>query len=306
MRITVFTPTYNRGYIIENLYHSLQRQTFLDFEWIVIDDGSNDNTEELCTAWCKEANHFEIIYQKTENGGKHRAINKGIQMARGDLFFIVDSDDYLTDDALERVDYWENSIQDKSIFCGICGLKGRASNKLIGSTFDGNYADMTMLERSANGVTGDKAEVFYTKILRKYPFPEFPGEKFVTECVVWDKIAFDGYKFRFFNEIIYICEYLADGLTAHYYQLIHSSPKGWGQYIYQSVEYGKLSGFMVQNAYFDYYIANQGKVAIKEMANNLRISHLSFIRSVAKTFLYYKLKSFTHLYSRLVGKEDKK
>ena len=103
MRITVFTPTYNRGYIIENLYHSLQKQTFQDFEWIVIDDGSTDDTASQFEKYKLEENFFPIIYERVENGGKHRAINLGMKKARGDLFFIVDSDDYLTETALEKI-----------------------------------------------------------------------------------------------------------------------------------------------------------------------------------------------------------
>ena len=92
--ITVFTPTYNRAYIIENLYRSLQNQTTSDFEWLVIDDGSKDNTKELFTNWILENTNFPIRYYKVENGGKHRAINKATDIANGKLFFIVDSVPY--------------------------------------------------------------------------------------------------------------------------------------------------------------------------------------------------------------------
>ena len=100
--ITVFTPTYNRAYIIENLYKSLQRQTFKDFEWLVIDDGSTDNTEELFASWTNEIS-FPVRYIKQQNGGKHRAINRGVKEANGELFFIVDCDDYLREDAVETI-----------------------------------------------------------------------------------------------------------------------------------------------------------------------------------------------------------
>ena len=106
MKITVFTPTYNRAYIIENLYRSLQRQTVKDFEWLVIDDGSTDNTQELFDKWISEENAFPIRYYKQRNGGKCRAINRALDLAQGELFFTVDSDDYLTKDALEKVMRW--------------------------------------------------------------------------------------------------------------------------------------------------------------------------------------------------------
>ena len=123
MKITVFTPTYNRAYIIEKLYHSLQRQTFKDFEWIVVDDGSEDETEDLFKKIQKDKNLFEIRYIKQKNGGKHRAINKGIEIAKGELFFIVDSDDYLIDTALKTITEIEESIpeNEKKQFAGVCG-----------------------------------------------------------------------------------------------------------------------------------------------------------------------------------------
>ena len=213
MKITVFTPTYNRGYIIEKLYKSLQQQTSTDFEWLVIDDGSSDHTEELFNTWRSEKNPFAIRYYKTENGGKHRAINKATDLAKGELFFIVDSDDYLVDDALESIIKWDKSIENKESFCGISGNRGKNKAEFIGTTFEGEYIDATSLERSQYNITGDKAEVFYTDILKRYKFDEIDGEKFITEATVWDRMANDGYKIRWFNKTIYICDYLEDGLT---------------------------------------------------------------------------------------------
>ena len=276
MNITVFTSTYNRGYIIENLYHSLQRQTYKDFEWVVIDDGSSDGTDLLFDQILKDKNEFQIIYERTPNGGKHRAINRGVKKAKGRLFFIVDSDDYLTDNALERIIYWEKSIpvKEKNLFCGICGLKGKTVSEYLGTTFKGEFLDITSLERGPNRISGDKAEVFYTEILRKYPFPEFEGESFITECVVWDRIAYDHYKLRFFNEIIYICDYLPDGLTAHSKELFSSSPRGYGLFIYQSISFGKLNGLQKWNAYLKYYYAFRDHLSFWKIANYLHISPL--------------------------------
>lgn len=277
MKITVFTPSYNRGYIIEALYRSLQRQSFRDFEWIVIDDGSTDDTEQLFARILSEENDFPIRYLKVENGGKHRAINRGVQMASGELFFIVDSDDYLTDQALERVVYWENSIpqNEKSHFGGVCGLRGKDLSTAIGTSFAGDYLDITTLERTAHQIDGDKAEVFYTELLRKFPFPSFDGEKFVTECIVWDRIAHNGYKLRFFNEIIYICDYLPDGLTAQGSTLFQNSPKGYGLYLSQSAKYGKTRGFAVWKSYCRYYYRFRKTLSFSEIAENLNMNPVS-------------------------------
>ena len=133
MKLTVFTPTYNRAYIIENLYQSLQRQSCHDFEWLVVDDGSSDNTKELFDNWMKEENPFPIRYYKQENGGKHRAINYAIPLAEGELFFIVDSDDYLTDDAVETIleQFKTLPSEDSRKYAGICNCKGYSMNQIM-------------------------------------------------------------------------------------------------------------------------------------------------------------------------------
>ncbi len=285
MRITVFTPAYNRGYIIENLYRSLQRQTFHDFEWIVIDDGSTDNTEELFEKWTKEDNFFPIIYKKIQNGGKHRAINKGVKLANGELFFIVDSDDFLTDNSLEINDKIEKSIdeKEKSDFCGICGCRGFSEKEIIGSTYESSgFLDITALERIKYNIRGDKAEVFYTEVLKRYPFPEFDGEKFITECVVWDKMAADGYKLRFFNKITYICEYREDGLTAAGNTIFENSPKGWGLFLSQSVKYNKFTGEYKWDKLYHYWytLHNDKNLSTSEIAGYLNMSYFYFSRKI--------------------------
>lgn len=269
MLITVFTPTFNRAYIIESLYHSLRHQNFMDFEWIVVDDGSVDNTHILLNQWTSASNPFAITYLSVRNGGKHRAINKGVQIARGELFFIVDSDDRLTDHSLERVAKVAASIPevDKDSFAGVCGDRGSMLNSPIGGGWKAaEYLDITVLQRDQYGITGDKAEVFFTSVLRQYPFPEFEGENFISESIVWDRIAFDGYKMRFFNEVIYLCEYLPDGLTNNIANHVKSSPRGYGKYISQSVSYGKISGFDKWRWYLGYYYKLRDQMSVGQIA----------------------------------------
>ena len=226
-RVTVFTSTYNRAYLIENLYNSLKRQTCKEFEWIVVDDGSTDGTAELLTQWVLEENEFNIIYMKVKNGGKHRAINKGTDLANGELFLMVDSDDYLVDNAIQKIVSWRETIREMTGFCGIAGNKGYEEKTMIGESFEGDYIDATSLERDKYNIKGDKAEIFYTQILQKYKFPEINGENFMTESVVWNAIANDGFKLRWFNEIIYIAHYLTDGLTYHAQEIALKNPKGY-------------------------------------------------------------------------------
>lgn len=240
MKITVFTPTYNRAYIIENLYRSLQRQSFTDFEWLVIDDGSSDQTEELFDRWVAEENAFPIRYYKQENGGKCRAINRALDLAEGELFFTMDSDDYLTDDALKTIERWEASLPRNLRYCGFAGNLGTAFNETPNSLFKEDYFDGTALDRYGR-VNGERAMVFYTDIHRKYLYPIFPDETFMTEAVAWNRMAHDGYKMRFFNDIIWIYEYKEDGLTNAGSKLFLDNPWGYGLFLREKAEFQHAS-----------------------------------------------------------------
>ena len=241
MKITVFTPTYNRGYIIERLYRSLQRQTFRDFEWIVVDDGSSDNTKELVSEWMKEDNFFDIFYFKTENGGKGRAINFGLDRARGELFFTVDSDDYLTDDALEKVVYWESTIAGKPGFCGVAGNRGTTETETPNRPFKSAYRDAYSWEQfpdvSDDPLDGERADVYYTELFRKFKYPEFEGENYLIPCVPHLRMANAGYKIRFFPDIIWVCKYLEDGLTMQGNMRFIKNPAGAGLCLREKAEF---------------------------------------------------------------------
>ena len=234
--VTVFTPTYNRAYILGDLYHSLQRQTCMDFEWLIVDDGSVDDTKALVASWQGEENPFPIRYVYQENGGKCRAINRGLKEADGRLFFTVDSDDYLTDDAIEKVIRWDGELPKDGHFCGYVGNRGTTPTQTPNRLFPGGYLDGTALDRY-DQVDGERAFVFYTEIHRKYLYPEFPGEKFLTEAVTWDLMAHDGYKMRFYNDIIWIWEYKDDGLTRAGYRVFLENPQGTGLFFRQKAEF---------------------------------------------------------------------
>ena len=276
-KITVFTPTYNRGYIIEQLYAALLRQSCMDFEWLVVDDGSSDNTAELFADWVARDNPFSIRYYQKENGGKHRAINEGARLAWGELFFIVDSDDYVTDDAVDTILRQVYSIPDlvRENLAGICNLRGCPNGAVLGTTFEGEYLDCTSLERRKFGIDGDKAEVFFTDVLRKYPFPEFKGEKFVTEAVVWDAMAMDGYLLRYYNKVTYICEYLDDGLTKMGLELYYRNPLGYAHYLRQCRKNGKFEK-NVQN-YFavECYLHWRTEMGLRKVAQLLDVNPVS-------------------------------
>ena len=221
--ITVFTPTYNRAHLLPRLFESLCKQTFKDFEWVIVDDGSVDDTKEVVDKFLvhsfqflddSDKASFPIRYFYQENGGKHRAINRGVKEANGELFFIADSDDILPPNALETVAGIYKEIKDDSSFAGVCGLDGTFEGNVIGSGLPQNVIDDTSIAvRFKLGVTGDMKEVFRTDVLKEFPFPEIEGECFCPEVLVWNRIA-TKYKLRYFNQIIYLAEYQNDGITS--------------------------------------------------------------------------------------------
>lgn len=213
MIVTLLTPTYNRADTLGQLYHSLCIQAEKDFEWIVVDDGSTDHTRQLIDRWRREAD-FEIQYIKQENGGKHRALNRGIPMARAPYIYILDSDDYLTDEAISKIKKWTDDIRNIPRCAGVSGTRIDAKGNTIGQYPSGKcYIDAPNTKRRQEKLEGDKAEVYRTDILKKYPFPEFEGEKFLSECAVWDRIGMDGFFLRWYPEALCVCEYREDGLT---------------------------------------------------------------------------------------------
>lgn len=272
MLVTVFTPVYNRAHTMGRLYQSLVSQTDFRFEWLVVDDGSEDGTAPMVRQWMQEKSvPFAIRFYRQENGGKHRAINRGVQLAEGEAFFIVDSDDYVTEDAVGRIHEWWRGVAEDPAFAGVSGLRGRESGQIIGGPpLFGISADATNLERGKHGLWGDKAEVYKTSVLRRYPFPEFGGENFLTEGTVWDRIGHDGLKIRWFNRTITICEYREDGLTRQGKELFIRNPKGWGLYLGQACEFYRLPPAERMGRYFEYYISLKGRLSGWEIQRNLR------------------------------------
>lgn len=227
-RVAILTPTYNRASTLGKLYDSLEKQTCKDFVWFLVDDGSRDNTKVLVEEW-KQLGKVDIRYIAKTNGGKHTALNLGISQIEEELTFIVDSDDFLTENAVEIIvkyaDKYAQVKEDKKL-CGFCFLRHYSDGTVNVAYFDkdefiGNYVDT----RINNGLGGDKAEVFYTKVLQEYPFMEYPEEKFMPEDAVWIAMS-QKYDMVHANEGIYICDYLEGGLTKTGRAMKIYSPRG--------------------------------------------------------------------------------
>ena len=230
MFITVFTPTYNRAKLLPRLYESLCRQTYRDFEWVVVDDGSVDDTHYVVESFMNGNdnengnNNFPIRYFYQENGGKHRAINRGVQEAKGELFLILDSDDSIPEGALERIASVYQQIKDDEGFGGVCGYMAHHDGTVIGKGNDYDILDTNTIDlRYRFNVKGDMCEVFRTSVLKENPFPEIDREKFCPEALVWNRIA-QKYRLRVFHEVIYYRDYLDNGLTDRIVKIRMNSP----------------------------------------------------------------------------------
>ena len=216
MRLTIFTPTYNRSESLRYIFEALCRQTDKRFEWLIIDDGSVDNTKECVDNFIKQNPNFNIRYYFQTHGGKHRAQNKAIDLAKGQLFITCDSNKYPADNMVELVLNMVETIKDVPYMCGVGGYRADFSGNIWGGKMlikEEGYVDCTRLEHDKYHIYGDKATAFYTEILKKYKSPEYPNEYFVSESVWLIPMAMNGYKTRWFPEILIYGEYAKDGLT---------------------------------------------------------------------------------------------
>jgi glycosyltransferase involved in cell wall biosynthesis len=200
---TVFTATFNRAHTLHRAYEDLCQQTYRDFEWLIVDDGSTDDTASLVGVWAKEA-PFTIRYVHQENRGKHVAFNRGVELARGKLFLSLDSDDGCVRQALERFKWhWDQiSPTARDAFSGVAALSADQFGHLNGNRFPSDVFDSDSLESKYRyKIAGDKWGFSRIEVLKQFPFPEPPGLKFVPESVVWFKIA-RVYRIRYVNEVL--------------------------------------------------------------------------------------------------------
>lgn len=215
---TIFTPTYNRKEKLIRTYESLKHQTFKDFCWLIIDDGSNDNTEEVV----KTFKDLEIEYIYKKNGGKQRAYNLAIEKANSKYFICLDSDDILIPNALEKIEKEMRNLKDYQI--GVGYLSGYDENMVIGTKV--NVADASIFDiYNKYKARGDKGLCFKLDILKNYRFKVYEDEKFTTEAYLYDLISMK-YTVLWINYILEIKEYLPNGLTSKYDKLLCSNPKG--------------------------------------------------------------------------------
>lgn len=222
---TVFTPTFDRAGKLPRVYDSLRAQTFRDFEWVVVDDGSKDGTRELVARWAASAG-FPIRYFWQPNAGKAAATNRGVAEARGELFLIADSDDAFVPRALERFwRHWQSiPTGERDRFSGVTALCCDERGALLGDPFPRSPLDATWWDiHYRHALRGEKWGFHRTSVFREFPFPVQPGTRHVPEEVVWRAIS-RRYATRHVNEILRV--YRQDGAD----QLTRMSPRSWARF----------------------------------------------------------------------------
>ena len=224
--LTIFTPTYNRSHTLKRTYESLKKQNCKDFFWLIIDDGSTDNTCELVKKWQANDNGFEIKYIYKANGGMHTAHNTAYENIDTVLNVCIDSDDCLAENAVEKIySKWEK-IKDGG-YAGIIALDADFDGHIIGKDFPEELKETTLTDYYATGGTGDKKLIYRTDVIKSYPpYPVFDDEKYVALAYKY-RLVDQNYKLAVLNDIICNVEYQNDGSSSTMFQQYLNNPKGF-------------------------------------------------------------------------------
>lgn len=224
--LTVFTPAYNRAHTITRTYESLLNQNCKDFIWLIVDDGSTDNTAELVKQWQKKDNGFEIQYIYKENGGMHTAHNTAYENIHTELNVCIDSDDCMGENAVKIIlEKWEE-VKDKG-YAGIIGLDADMNGNIIGSGFPDGLEETTVIGYYSAGGSGDKKLVYRTDIINKYPpYPVFEGEKYVALSYKY-RLIDQSYKMAVLDKVLCNVDYQADGSSNTMWKQYLRNPKGF-------------------------------------------------------------------------------
>ena len=290
MTISVFTPTFNRGYTLHKCFESLQRQTCKDFVWVIVDDGSTDDTKILVTKWKNKAD-FEIKYIYKENEGMHSAHNVAYQIIDTELNICVDSDDYLADTAIhDIVEFWKENKQQR--FAGIIALNQDKNLGVIGTELP-DEKSLKIDNYYHKGGRGDKKLIYRTDVIKKYPtYPIFENEKFVPLDVLYLMIDQD-YDLLILNKPVCIVEYLDDGSTRNIFKQYVNNPQGfsYARRVYMKYKKGSIRRFKTQLHYISSSIISRNKNFISE--SECKIGTVLSIPLGVVFHFYIRLKTFT-------------
>lgn len=261
MRITVFTPAYNRAYTLSRTYNSMKQQECKDFLWLIVDDGSTDNTRSLVNSWLKEDNGFEIKYIYKKNGGMHTAHNVAFDNIETELCVCIDSDDALAENAISNIlEFWDKHRSDD--LAGFAGLDAFFDGTVFGKDLadvDGRIVPFEELR-----ARGDKKYIFRTEIIKQYPkYPEFEGENLVPLGTLYYEID-QKYHFLAYNKILANIEYMEDGSTRNIFKQYMRSPQGFGysRQVYLKYSKGFKKRFKLCTHYVSSCLLSKGKLKI--------------------------------------------
>lgn len=292
--ITVFTPTYNRKNCIYKCYQSLCNQSSFNFEWLIIDDGSSDDTRALVEQWQQEQEKFAIRYFWKNNGGLHSAYNKGIELARTELFVCIDSDDWMPEDAIEKIENIWHNIQDKD-YAGIMGIDCYQDGTCVGDRFPDGIEEMFLYEKMTKyHLDGDKKMIHRTSLLKKVaPMPTFTGEKNFNPSYMMYQLDQFG-KLYVTNDCFCIVDYQPDGMSSNIYKQYRNSPNSFAETRKLYLNFPGISKKFKFRQYIHYVssciLAHKLVKGMKE-AKDKKMVLLAFIPGCLLTvFVFYKSK----------------
>jgi glycosyltransferase involved in cell wall biosynthesis len=222
--ITIYTPTYNRAYRLPDLYKSLLKQTNQNFQWLILDDGSTDNTKELVGNWI-EKNEINIKYQFHDNIGKQATVNKAHEIIDTVLNVCIDSDDYLLDDSIEIIISEWSKISNKDI-AGLVGLDIYKNGSLVGTNFPTDIDVLKFSEFKKNNIYGDKKFIYRTDIIKKYKYPQIKNEKFPAPGYIY-RLIDQKFHLKLVNKPLCVVEYLDDGISKNKFKQLKKNPNSF-------------------------------------------------------------------------------
>ena len=236
IKLTIFTPAYNRAHTLKRTYESLLLQSCKDFIWLIVDDGSKDNTAQIVKEWQNKENGFEIQYIYKENGGMHTAHNVAYDNIHTELNVCIDSDDKLGIDAVKKILVKWEQVKDKG-YAGIIGLDADFEDNIIGQGFPPGMTETTLMGYYARGGSGDKKLVYRTDIIKSVPpYPIFDGEKYVALAYKY-RLIDQRYKLAVLDDILCNVEYQLDGSSHNMFRQYIRNPKGFAFWRKVSMEY---------------------------------------------------------------------
>lgn len=262
---TLFVPTYNRLNLLPRLLQSVEAQSFRDFELLIVDDGSQDNSYEYLCHYQQQARFpMHVIYQ--ENQGRHAAFNTAFEVANGLLFTTINSDDALAPNALERFAYWWEKAQEYNQTPPIVGVEGLCASletgEIIGTPFPKSPMVADHIEvYFKHGCWGDAVRAVRTDIIRQYRFPQIPSERYLPPSYLWNRLGFDRHKTLYFNEVLCYKEYRSDGVSKNRVRVRGRSPRGAELYFRDFLTRAYADG-RVPRRYLIRYTANWVRYAL--------------------------------------------